>query len=66
MNAPICHGAGISHGTPNDRVRKIEYVDAHGKIQSVSDPVELKAAAAAFGLLGKYSLYFFLPKSIDG
>lgn len=53
MNAPICHGAGIAHGPPNDRVREIEYVDANGNVQSVSDPAKLKAAAAAFGLLGK-------------
>lgn len=58
MNAPICHGAGITHGTPNDRVREIQYVDSNGRVQSISDPAKLKAAAAAFGLLGEYFLFF--------
>lgn len=52
VNAPICHGAGIAHGPPNDYVRKIEYVDANGALQSVTDAAQLKAAASAFGLLG--------------
>jgi hypothetical protein len=33
-------------------VRKIEYVDSNGQLQSVDDPQQLKAAAGAFGLLG--------------
>lgn len=37
----------------SDLVQKIEYVDANGVHQSVDDPVLLKAAAGAFGLLGK-------------
>lgn len=51
-NVPICHGAGIKQKTLSDLVRKIEYVDANGKHQSVDDPDKLKAAAGSFGLLG--------------
>ncbi|KAL7266367.1 hypothetical protein RUND412_011088 [Rhizina undulata] len=51
-NAPICHGAGITHKTLSDLVRQIEYVDANGVFRAVSDPEQLKAAAGAFGLLG--------------
>ena len=51
-NAPICHGAGARHQTISDYVRRIEYVDANGTLQSVSDPTHLKAAAGCFGLLG--------------
>ncbi|RPB07378.1 FAD-binding domain-containing protein [Morchella conica CCBAS932] len=51
-NAPICHGAGITHDTLSDLVRQIEYVDANGDVQAISDPEKLKAAAGAFGLLG--------------
>lgn len=56
-NAPICHGAGITHDTLSDLVRQIEYVDANGEVQAISDPEQLKAAAGAFGLLG---IYLFL------
>ncbi|KAF2001355.1 FAD-binding domain-containing protein [Amniculicola lignicola CBS 123094] len=52
VNGPICHGAGISHKTLSDYVRRIEYVDCHGKIQVVDDTELLRAAAGAFGLLG--------------
>jgi len=52
VNGPICHGAGISHKTLSDYVRRIEYVDCTGKLQMVDDPYLLKAAAGAFGLLG--------------
>ncbi|KAL7270660.1 hypothetical protein RUND412_006626 [Rhizina undulata] len=51
-NAPICHGAGIKNKTLSDLVRQIEYVDAHGVFQAVSDPEHLKSAAGSFGLLG--------------
>ena len=51
-NTPICHGGGQRHRTLSDYVRKIEYVDANGKLQTVSDPEWLKAAAGSFGLLG--------------
>ena len=47
-NAPICHGAGAGHQTISDYVRRIEYVDANGTLQSVSDPTHLKAAAGCF------------------
>lgn len=56
-NAPICHGAGIRHNTLSDLVREINYVDANGMTQSVSDPDLLRAAAGAFGLLGEESQY---------
>ncbi|KAF2093916.1 hypothetical protein NA57DRAFT_61132 [Rhizodiscina lignyota] len=51
-NAPICHGAGRRHQTLSDLVRKIEYVDANGKIQAVDKPEHLRAASGCFGLLG--------------
>lgn len=51
-NAPICHGAGASNKTLSDLVRKIDYVDANGERQSVSDPAHLKAASGCFGLMG--------------
>jgi hypothetical protein len=52
VNGPICHGAGLSHKTLSDYVRRIEYVDCNGQLQTVNDPVHIKAAAGAFGLLG--------------
>ena len=52
VNGPICHGAGRRHKTTSDQVRKIEYVDANGVHQQVSDPKLLKAAAGCFGLMG--------------
>ena len=52
VNGPICHGAGRRHKTLSDLVRVIEYVDANGVHQQVSDPQLLKAAAGCFGLLG--------------
>lgn len=52
VNGPICHGAGARHGTVNDLVKKVEYVDANGNHQTISDPEHLKAAAGCFGLLG--------------
>ncbi|SMR44975.1 unnamed protein product [Zymoseptoria tritici ST99CH_1A5] len=52
VNGPICHGAGLSHKTLSDYVRRIEYIDCNGKFQMVDDPKMLTAAAGAFGLLG--------------
>jgi len=52
VNAPICHGAGRRHKTLSDQVRVIEYVDANGQHQVISDNNQLKAAAGCFGLLG--------------
>ena len=52
VNAPICHGAGHQHKAVSDQVRKVEYVDANGTHQTISDPGLLKAAAGCFGLLG--------------
>ncbi|MCJ1290300.1 hypothetical protein MMC34_001836 [Xylographa carneopallida] len=52
VNGPICHGAGRRHKTMSDLVRMIEYVDANGVHQQLSDPQLLKAAAGCFGLLG--------------
>jgi hypothetical protein len=51
-NAPICHGAGRRNQTLSDIVRKVEYVDCNGKLQTVSDPNHLRAAAGCFGLMG--------------
>ncbi|KAI9881007.1 MAG: hypothetical protein M1830_009501 [Pleopsidium flavum] len=52
VNAPICHGAGRRNKTLSDQVRVIEYVDANGQHQLLSDNNHLKAAAGCFGLLG--------------
>lgn len=52
VNGPICHGAGITHKTLSDYVRRIEYIDCHGQLRIVDDDVQIKAAAGAFGLLG--------------
>jgi hypothetical protein len=51
-NAPICHGAGLRHPTLSDLVVEIEFVNARGELQTVSDPALLRSAAGAFGLLG--------------
>jgi hypothetical protein len=51
-NAPICHGAGLRNATLSDLVRAVEFVNARGELQTVSDPEQLKAAAGCFGLLG--------------
>lgn len=51
-NAPICHGSGFSTSTLSDLVVQVEYVDAHGNLQVVNDPAELRAASGSFGLLG--------------
>jgi hypothetical protein len=51
-NAPICHGAGLRHKTLSDLVAEVEFVNARGHLQTVSDPALLKAAAGCFGLLG--------------
>ncbi|TFY63527.1 hypothetical protein EVJ58_g3204 [Rhodofomes roseus] len=51
-NAPICHGSGFSSTTLSDIVVEVTYVDAHGELQVVNDPAELRAASGCFGLLG--------------
>lgn len=51
-NGPICHGAGWRHQTLSDLVSEIEFVNAKGEVQTVSDPDLLKSAAGCFGLLG--------------
>ncbi|KAF2403163.1 FAD-binding domain-containing protein [Trichodelitschia bisporula] len=48
----LCHGAGRAHKAIADYVRRIEYVDCKGKLQSVDDPRQLLAAAGNFGLFG--------------
>lgn len=48
----ICHGSGFSHMTVNDYIRTIEYVDANGVLQTITNPEELHIAAGSFGLLG--------------
>lgn len=52
VNGPICHGAGARHKTISDYVRAVEYVDANGELQTITDPGHLRAAAGCFGLLG--------------
>jgi hypothetical protein len=51
-NAPICHGAGLRHKTLSDLVAEVEFVNARGRLQTVSDRRLLKTAAGCFGLLG--------------
>jgi hypothetical protein len=51
-NAPICHGSGWAPSTLSDLVRRVEYVDAHGKHRIVDEPEHLKAAVGCFGLMG--------------
>ena len=53
----ICHGAGIGNKTLSDLVAEVEYVDANGVLQTVSDPDFLRAAAGSFGLLGIITSY---------
>lgn len=48
----ICHGAGSRHKTVSDLVAEVEFVNARGELQTVSDPQLLKTAAGCFGLLG--------------
>lgn len=55
--SPICHGAGIKHGTLSDLVAEVEFVDPNGNLHTVSDPELLKTAAGAFGLLGVVTAY---------
>ncbi|KAF2445635.1 hypothetical protein P171DRAFT_443269 [Karstenula rhodostoma CBS 690.94] len=52
VNGPMCHGAGITHKTLSDYVRRLEYVDCHGRLQIVDDAVQIQAAAGTFGILG--------------
>lgn len=51
-NAPICHGSGFGSTTLSDLVVEVTYVDAHGELQTVNDPDELRAASGSFGLFG--------------
>ncbi|KZM69747.1 FAD-binding protein [Nocardia terpenica] len=51
-NGPMCHGAGLGNRTLSDLVSEIEFVNADGEFQTVSDPELLRAAAGCFGLLG--------------
>jgi hypothetical protein len=51
-NATICHRAGLQNETLSDLVVAIEFVNARGQLQVISDPDQLRAASGAFGLLG--------------
>ena len=51
-NAPVCHGAGRQNSTLSDLVRRIEYIDAHGKLQTIENLDHLRAASGCFGLIG--------------
>lgn len=50
----MCHGSGRAQKTISDLVRRVEYVDANGQLQTVTDkdPELLKSAAGCFGLIG--------------
>lgn len=48
----LCHGGGLPHDTIPDHIKRVEYVDANGNLQTVHDPLFLTAAAGNFGLLG--------------
>jgi hypothetical protein len=48
----ICHGAGLRTQTLADLVAEVEFVNARGELQRVSDPKLLRTAAGCFGLLG--------------
>ncbi|MGF6886873.1 hypothetical protein ABIA39_005362 [Nocardia sp. GAS34] len=48
----ICHGAGLRNQTISDLVAAVEFVNARGELQTVSDPELITAAAGAFGILG--------------
>lgn len=50
--ANSCHGAGIHNKTLSDLVTEIEFINAKGELQKVSDQDLIKAAAGCFGLLG--------------
>lgn len=49
--ATLCHGAGVRHPTVADRVRRVEIVNAHGELQWISEPEQVRAAVC-FGLAG--------------
>lgn len=52
MVGSMCHGSGLAHKSINDYIRSVEYVDANGAAQTITDPSELHAALGCFGLLG--------------
>ena len=43
---------GGSNSSFSDLVREVEYIDAHGKVKTVSNPDHLRAASGCFGLMG--------------
>ena len=51
-NAMICHGGGLTTQTLSDLVLEIEFVNANGELQTVSDRDTLKAVSGCFGLAG--------------
>jgi len=51
-NAPICHGAGLKHKTLSDLVRKLEFVNGNGELQTVDNKEQLAAVSGCFGLAG--------------
>ena len=51
-NAMICHGAGLATQTLSDLVLELQFVNAEGELQTVSDKEKLKAVAGCFGLAG--------------
>lgn len=54
----LCHGSGLTHAqTVADLVAAVTFVNALGVVQTVDDPVQLRAAAGCFGLLGVVVAY---------
>lgn len=54
----LCHGAGLTHATTvADLVADVTFVNARGVVQTVDDPVQLRAAAGCFGLRGVVVAY---------
>lgn len=46
------HGSGLKLPTIPDLVREVEFVNASGELQIVSDPCQVKALAGSFGMIG--------------
>lgn len=48
----MCHGAGIRNQTIADDVVAIEFINAKGELQTVTDPELIRSAAGSFGMFG--------------
>lgn len=56
----MCHGAGISHQTVSDLCVEVEIVNCRGKLQTISDPEQMRAVSGSFGLLGVIVSHVFI------